>query len=261
MSLTSRFYLENIISGKEIEELYEQITKKVFVYLNLEKFKDLLLENWIFDQDDFINKLNTTLYNSNLEISQEFSSLKKDFTNQLENQITRYFTKAIIEQRIADLYKSEVKELENSQVEGIKKYIVEILNKIKDHLKNEAIRLNSTSNSFSKDYTQIQNRLNEYKNEIFNKLKNTIFKIINDFHQNMMNKVYIDYVEKYLNEYIIESKKFTSGYEEEKLLNSSYNLREITDNIIENFVNDYKKITQLKIDSKYGDYYQKIKFR
>ena len=259
MSLTSRFYLENIISGKEIEELYEQITKKVFVYLNLEKFKDLLLENWIFDQDDFINKLNTTLYNSNLEISQEFSSLKKDFTNQLENQITRYFTKAIIEQRIADLYKSEVKELENSQVEGIKKYIVEILNKIKDHFKNEAIRLNSTSNSFSKDYTQIQNRLNEYKNEIFNKLKNTIFKIINDFHQNMMNKVYIDYVEKYLNEYIIESKKFTSGYEEEKLLNSSYNLREITDNIIENFVNDYKKIIQLKIDSKYDDYYQKIK--
>ena len=259
MSLTSRFYLENIISGKEIEELYEQITKKVFVYLNLEKFKDLLLENWIFDQDDFINKLNTTLYNSNVEISQEFSTLKKDFTDQLENQITRYFTKAIIEQRIADLYKSEVKELENSQVEGIKKYIVEILNKIKDHFKNEAIRLNSTSNSFSKDYTQIQNRLNEYKNEIFNKLKNTIFKIIDDFHQNMINKVYIDYVEKYLNEYIIESKKFTSGYEEEKLLNSSYNLREITDNIIENFVNDYKKITQLKIDSKYDDYYQKIK--
>ena len=81
MSLTSRFYLENIISGKEIEELYEQITKKVFVYLNLEKFKDLLLDNWIFDQDDFINKLNTTLYNSNLEISQEFSSLKKRKSN------------------------------------------------------------------------------------------------------------------------------------------------------------------------------------
>ena len=84
ISLTSRFYLENSISGKEIDDFYEQINKKVFVYLNLDKFKDLLIGNWIFDQDEFINKLNSTLYNSNLEIAKEFSTLKEDFSNTLE---------------------------------------------------------------------------------------------------------------------------------------------------------------------------------
>ena len=43
--LDSRFYLENSDSGRQITELYEQIEKKVFVYLNLDKFKELLNDN------------------------------------------------------------------------------------------------------------------------------------------------------------------------------------------------------------------------
>ena len=39
-SLSTRFYLENSNSGRQITELYEQIEKKVFVDLRLEKFKN-----------------------------------------------------------------------------------------------------------------------------------------------------------------------------------------------------------------------------
>ena len=259
ISLTVRFYLENYLNGKEVEEIYEEINKKVFVYLDLERFKNLLIENWIFDQDDFIKQLKITLYNYNLEISQEFATLKEEYSILLENQITRYFTKAQLENNITELYNSQVKELENSQIEGIKQNIIEILTKIKEHLSNEAIRINSTANSYNKDYTQIQNRLEQYKNEIFNKLKNTIFKIIDDFHQNMINKVYNDYIVENLNQYIIESKKFTSNFQEQQLLNSSYKLGEIIDEFIEDYVNEYKSITKRKIDSKYIDYSTKIK--
>ena len=261
ISLTSRFYLENSISGKEIDDFYEQINKKVFVYLNLDKFKDLLIGNWIFDQDEFINKLNSTLYNSNLEIAKEFSTLKEDFSNTLESQITHYFTKQQLENRINELYISEVKELNDKQVESIKQKITQILNKIKEHLSNEAKRLNTSSDSYSKDYSQIQNRLNQYKTKIFNKLESKVFMIIDNFHQNMIDKVYTNYIEKYLNDYIEQSKIHTSSYQEVKLLNSSYKLGEILDNIILNYVNEYKSVAKLKIDSKYHDFYSKIKHR
>ena len=257
-SLTSRFYLENSINGKKVEEFYEQINNKGFVYLNLEKFKELLIEKIIFGQDEFINKLNKILYDFNLEISQEFLTLKEDFSNQLESQISNFLTKDEIEERITELYKSEVKELEITQIKEIKQNVMEILMKIKEHLSKEAERLNTTLNSYNIDYTIIQNRLNEYKKDISNKLETVIFKIIDDFHQNMIDKVYINYVEKYLNEYIKESKAFTSQCEEVKLLNSSYKIGEIIDNIIENLVNEYKIITQLKINSKYNEYHAKI---
>ena len=216
-SLTSRFYLENSINGKKVEEFYEQINNKGFVYLNLEKFKELLIEKIIFGQDEFINKLNKILYDFNLEISQEFLTLKEDFSNQLESQISNFLTKDEIEERITELYKSEVKELEITQIKEIKQNVMEILMKIKEHLSKEAERLNTTLNSYNIDYTIIQNRLNEYKKDISNKLETVIFKIIDDFHQNMIDKVYINYVEKYLNEYIKESKAFTSQCEEVKL--------------------------------------------
>ena len=80
--------------------------------------------------------------------------------------------------------------MDNTQVEEIKQNIVELLNKIKSHFSNEAKRLNSTLTSYNKNYSQINNRLNGYKTEIFNKWKNAIFKINDDFNQNMFVNIY-----------------------------------------------------------------------
>jgi hypothetical protein len=67
-SLVSRFYLEIQQNWKRTEAFYEQVNHQIFVVLNLEQFKEIVFENWIFDQNDFINKLNYTLLESIKEI-------------------------------------------------------------------------------------------------------------------------------------------------------------------------------------------------
>ena len=86
VSLSSRFYLQNSESGKQIEEFYEQIDKKEFVYLNLDKFKHILDENWIFDQDEFIKNLKDILYNSNLEVKKELKIEKEKYLRRRNNK-------------------------------------------------------------------------------------------------------------------------------------------------------------------------------
>ena len=54
----------------------------------------------------------------------------------MESQITRYFTKEKLENRINELYKLEVKDLENNQVETIKQKVIEIWNKKISLIKN-----------------------------------------------------------------------------------------------------------------------------
>ena len=87
-SLAVKYYLENSESWKQIEELYEQIDQKVFVFLNLDKFKKLLKEIWFFDQDEFINSLKEIIYNSNLEIEKEFKTIKERYLKFFEKEIT-----------------------------------------------------------------------------------------------------------------------------------------------------------------------------
>ena len=64
------------------------------------------------------------LYNSNLEISKEFETLKEDFKERLEGEITKYYSKDTLEMTISDLYKKEVKELDSTQVDEIKQNII-----------------------------------------------------------------------------------------------------------------------------------------
>ena len=87
--------------------------------------------------------------------------------------------------------------MEDNQVEEIKQNIIQILNKIKKHISEEAIRLNTTLTSFNKHYSIIENRLNGFKTGIYNKLNSTIFKILEDFYQIMFQQVYTNYIEKY----------------------------------------------------------------
>ena len=79
MSLATRFYLENSLNGLQIEEYYQPINDddSLFISLNLNKFMEILSDNWIFDQDDFINQLNISIFNSNLDIKNDFSTEKE----------------------------------------------------------------------------------------------------------------------------------------------------------------------------------------
>ena len=93
ISFSSRFYLYTSKSREQIIKLYEKVDEKVFVHLKLEKFKNILEENWIFDQDEFIKELKDILYNSNLEIQKELKTEKEKYINSLEEEITKTYTK------------------------------------------------------------------------------------------------------------------------------------------------------------------------
>ena len=86
-SIASNLYLENSENGKQIKNIYEIILDKVFINLDTIKFKQLLLDNWIFDLDDFINKLNLLLYNSSKEILNDFLIKKENYIVILEKEI------------------------------------------------------------------------------------------------------------------------------------------------------------------------------
>ena len=259
-TLAARFYLENAQSGKQIIELYEQINKKVFVYLDLEKFKELLIENWIFDQDEFINKLNEVLNNSNLEIANEFLTEKEKYIKRLREKITITYTKEQLVSLINNLYKDVNKNLLNEQKEEIKANINLILNNIKNHFTEEAKRLNGTLTSYNKNLANINNRLKNYKEKIFNSLNQTIASVIDDFYKNITEEFYQNYIETNLNEYIAESKNYQKyKNENETLLNCSYKISEIIVDIVSNLVSEYKILTKKTIDFKYNEYYLKIK--
>ena len=256
-SLTLKFYLENSENGKQINDFYDEVNNHVFIYLNLEKFKETILNNWIFDQDNFIKNLNNTLYYSNLEISKELEIIKEEFTSSLENLITKYFTKDEIIKKINDLYLKSYKYLENDEINLINKNIQEQIQKIKDYLISEYNRIESTLTSYNNDFSKINSTINEYKIQIFSNVNKTIFNVLEEIYENIYLNAYNNFFEYYLNNLteVVES-NITS--EDLNLLNSTLNLHKIIHNILDDLINEYKNITNLQIKKEYENYYYNI---
>jgi hypothetical protein len=261
ISLSSRFYLGNSENGRQIEELYEQINKKVFVYLNLEKFKELLIENWIFDQDEFIRSLKELLYNSDLEVKKELNTEKQKYINSLEKEITKTYNKDEIAKKINELYVNEIIDLNANQINNIKQNVNDIINKIKEELTKEAQVLKKKVTSLNKDYTKIKERLQNYKNSIKAKLDEIIFDVIKQFNQKIMDRIYTNFFEKNLDKYIEESENTINDLNigEIKLLSDTYDIGQIIHNIILNICNGYKTFTKTEINSNYEKYTFKLK--
>ena len=260
-SVVSRYYLENSINGKQIEQFYSSINDNTFVDLSLYKFKDILINNWIFDRREFIFKLNESLLNSSKEIENDLISQNETYSEILEEEITRILNETI-ENKISKFYYSEIKDLDENNITLIKEYINEILEYIKSKIINEVNILNTTSTSYSNDYSKILNTINEYKDIIFQNLNSTIFHILDGFYSNIIKNVSERYIEEGLNEYIKVVKKETSinsDCKEYPLLNSTYKIGEIIDDLLLNIVNRYKDKTKKTIKYKYEEYYLRIK--
>ena len=177
-ALTLKYYLENSENGKQINDFYEEINNQVFVYLNLEQFKETILNNWIFDQDDFIKKLNWTLYNSNLEISKEFYSQKETIQSKLFEIVSENFTNDEIIHIINNLFTTSYKNLEEDEINEIKLNIQEIVQKLKENLIKEQERIETFATSLNKDFTIINQTIENYKNNIFSTVNKTIFNVV-----------------------------------------------------------------------------------
>ena len=258
LSFVSNLYLQDSENGKLINNYFEIMKNDEFIFLNYSELIKIINENWVYKQVDFINNLNSELKHSDKEISNEFSNEKENYIIKLGNIITKYLPKEEIINKINNLYQKKFKELNNEEINLIKEYFNDIIKKIKNNLSNEAIRLKTTAVSYNNDYTKINNTIKEYKELIFNKLNNSLFSEFDEFHQNMINEIYINYIEKYLNECIKETKKFTINLKSYQTLNSTYNIGEIIDSIVEDIIVEYKNDIKIKIDNKYKVYIKKL---
>ena len=92
-TLVMRYYLENKELGKFIEKYNEPLKRGEFIYLNIGKFKNIMLENWIFDSEDFINILNNALYGTNKEIKNELNIKLLEYTSSIENEFVHKIKK------------------------------------------------------------------------------------------------------------------------------------------------------------------------
>ena len=160
-SLTARFYLENQQSKLQVEDLYDQINRKVFVFLNLDKFEEILNENWIFDQDQFIMELNN---NNFAKINNRINSYRTGIFRRLNETI---FT-------ILDIFYQKLKSNFHNQ------YVLEHLNECK-----------SVSKMYTETYSEFNLLNSSYRigNIIDNILDNILVELRN-ISKNLIEYIY-----------------------------------------------------------------------
>jgi hypothetical protein len=243
-ALTSRFYLENSLNGWQIEEYYKPINNNLFIYLKPEEFKNLLLDNMIFDQDDLINQLNIHFKKSDLEIKNDFLAVKENYKEMLKSKITSIYSKGIIEEKVDLKYNTALKNIDNKMVESIKKYIQNILDKIKNQMSNEEKRIKETSDSFSDDFSTINDTIQNYKLEIYENTKKILDNIVNNTYLNIMNVIYDNFFMIFLDEYKEKAYNYSLICEKYDTLKSSYNIGTIMYDMVKELVDDYQNYTK-----------------
>ena len=260
-SLSCRFYLENSINGWQIEEVYQNIDDNKTVHLSLEKFKEILTNNLIFNEYGFINDIKMLLYYTNLEIKKAYQIKIDNYTKKLEEQIEIFITKDNLIEEIRKQYESQIKNIDKNMTKYIKQNIQNILNEIKKYLSNESEILKTTvysTISLTNDFSKINKTIQNYKENLINKLKDILKKIVNDFYENMLNVFYLDYIESGLNKYLNEAEKYISNWETYHSLSSEYNIGNIIYNIVKNLVIEYKSLAKTRIEYKRDEYIEKL---
>ena len=247
-SYAINLYFENSDFSKQINAFYNQIYDKLYIELNQDKFKQLMNDNFNLDLDGIIRQILLLLFKSNKEIYNEFSVVKEKYTRMLEEEINKYFTKEGIIETINNLYKSEINLINKNNFTSLNRYISNFLNKVKSYITSESKRLDTTAVSYNNDFSVINKTLKQYKDNLYNEIISHIYDIINEFRNNLFNKVYNNYIEPGLNSFITEAKAYTNNFKEYKLLNSTFNLGEIINDIIKDLTNDYKEIVKRQID-------------
>ena len=257
-SLTCKYYLENIESGKQIDKIYEEVEQN-FVELYIEYFKKLLEENIKFDQSKFTNDINTEIYNSNQRILELYSELNKNIENILENEIKRLFTKESLYEYIDDVYKNEIQNLDDNKKQEINLLIKGIINNVKSNLSSESKRIISSAASYNNNFSKINVTIKKLEEEIYDKIQYAIYKNIEELNINLTENIYIK-IQLKLDDYLNRAKSYKDGnYSQEfKLIDYSFNVGEIIYEKVGNLVKKYKDLSKNIIDFLKKVYISKI---
>ena len=238
-SVASSFYLEDIESRRESIEILNNINKGTFIEFKYEEYQTLFDEVIKIDIDDLKNKILDFLTSSNEEIKIIFETKRNNYKNQLQEKIfSNLYNKVELEEEIDLLYSEGLNDLDDNSTNLILKNIDEIIEKIKEHLIKESSRLLDEATSYSNNYNIFIQRLNQYKNRIYNEFYSIIHSIINEFYITIKQKFYTNYIEKHLDELYELTKK--EKFCQKNFLNISINLKEAMDEDIELLILQYK---------------------
>ena len=251
-SLVMRYYLENKEYGKLIEEYYRMFN----LYLDLNKFKEVMLDNWVFDSDDFVNIINKALYSTNLEIKKELFVKLEEYSLTIENAIYN----EDIEKDINNLYTSAIKEITLEQKNIINNYISNLLNEVRNLIKTEANRIKNGA-SYLLNIDNIKKEIKTIEENIKNSLNTSISDILNRFNENIYQNIYTNCFETRLPNYLAQARNIMNSgeYNNYSLLNSSFNIGEIIYNLTAEVINNYRNLIKKKLEIKHNELYNKIK--
>jgi len=246
-SIAAKFYLENSINGKQIKDNYEMVNKANFIDLQNDVYQELIDDTWNLDQEELIKNILNTLnksneYNKN-NFNYEYKKYNQIFLNKLYEE---FYTKDNLIKEINSLYSNGINSTSQNTKNKINNSINSILNKITTHLTNEASRLNNKLTSYSND---IKTRLNDYKKSIYNQYYSSITYAVNDFHEEIKEKFYNNYIEKGLEQYEKNIEETTFGTAE--FLNMTINLDEIINEEFKLYLSDYRNTTLNQIEYLY----------
>ena len=251
-SLVMRYYLENKEYGKLIEEYYRMFN----LYLDLNKFKEVMLDNWVFDSDDFVNIINKALYSTNLEIKKELFVKLEEYSLTIENAIYN----EDIEKDINNLYISAIKEITLEQKNIINNYISNLLNEVRNLIKTEVNRIKSGA-IYLLNKDNIKKEIKTIEENIKNSLNTSISDILNRFNENIYQNIYTNCFETRLPNYLAQARNIMNSgeYNNYSLLNSSFNIGEIIYNLTAEVINNYRNLIKKKLEIKHNELYNKIK--
>jgi len=256
-SLTTRFYLENKEFGKLIENIYEPVDSGNFFYLNFDKFKHMMEDNWILDGNYFSNIINDFLYESNKEIQNDLNIKYEEYTTIIENEIKKIISNNI-EVVIRQLYSDNIAELQATHIANLKNLTMGIMTTIKTKIQENVENLELQADKYY-DVSELNDTIQFYKEFIIERVNNSLSGPLSELYQIIKNFLYDNCIEKALNLYLEVAKKQTLAekYKEFAMMNSTYKIGDIVYNLTVDAVKKYKIKVRKMIYFKFIEYHQK----
>ena len=255
--VAAKFYLENSINGKQIKDNYDMINKVNFIDLQTDVYQKLIDDVWKLDRDELYKNIMNSLNKLNKINNDSFKYEKEKYIELLKNKLYGEFSpREELISKISTYFSNGINNCNENSTQEIKALINLVIDKVTNHLSNEAERLNNELTSYSNDFTDIENKLNTIKKEIYEHFYSAIISVVHAFYEQILKKFYKNFIEVGLNEY--EKNINSTDFGKAQFLNMTINLNEIIYKEFNSLITDYRNLTFNQIQFLYQKYNQTL---